>query len=106
MKVEELEKMESRIERFNDAKAAAFRYEKIQRTLDSIPGTEHNIGTIIIDVQRSEFRYSAAEEKRSGAWICSMTKTDQEEFFGEFILWARGKISEKMKQCQQIMDEA
>ena len=106
MQIEELEKMQSRIKRFEDAKATAFRYDKIQRTLDAIPGGEHNIGCIIIDVQRAEFRYLADDDKRTGSSICSMTRGDQDEFFGEFLEWAKGKIRAKIQLCEQIMDEA
>lgn len=106
MNAEELGEMQSRIRRYEDAKGAMFRYEKIQRTLDAIPEDEHNVGSIIIDVKRAEFRYLADDDKRTGLGICSMTRGDHDEFFGEFLEWAKDSIRARIDRCQKIMDES
>ena len=60
MDAEEARQIAERLERYEAAENDILRYGKLKAVLDAIPGGDHGIAAIIIDVQKREFHYLPA----------------------------------------------
>ena len=111
----ELLDIKNRVQKYEQAERDVLRYERIQRTLEAITGDgdqansrEDGIGSIVVDVVKGEFRYVPArlDDGEVGSRICSLEKADHEQFFTQFLEWARQTISLKIHDAKSVMDQA
>lgn len=107
MKPEECEGLEQRIEKFKAAKRKIERLRKISDTIAAIFGNaEHTIGTIVVDINRREFRYQPDNDQGAICRICSLDDDDQAELFDEFFEWAINSITQRISDQAEAMDDA
>lgn len=106
MQIEEVKKMEERLDQYKKADRRSQQLAKGKVMLDAIVGDDdHEIQTIVIDIREKRVRYTSVRSDQQST-ICAFNREDESEMVTDFLGWAIGQVQSRINAADSEMAEA